>query len=964
MQPILSKIGRFLSRCWPESRARLLGFVSIVIVAFSLLTMSPVVTDFVNRAMGHYSFLTPVNEQLNPFRSRNALYDCGFPVYDLRIKPAEYKKIIALIDKAKARGELTDDLKQWSEATFICGDQCLDVKIRVRGDLADHWAGPRKSWRVRCKKDNCFEGQREFNLIIIEDDKAVQSRFHNEVFRKLGLVTFRDGYAVLRINGTLQGLYYATEHVDKPLLAYNRRPETSVFVNEHYGPTASGWKEQITENDFHARRALNQLLLYENNPTPENLSASLAVTDIDDYLRFIAGTTLFCSSHSRFLSQNHKVYYDTSRGLFYRIPWDLATGRIPTVYRYELEDPTACFDVFWWAPMSNTRLAMITEPEYRLKRNRILWSLVQNDDLIRLFDKTYDRVKRALRNDVMTAVSEVDRVSEYRSLVSRNISVIRRSLIKSKANLQVNYLENQTISLDIVVNNSSGIAISGFGLTQAEPGITYTVIRDDNGNGLHDEGEEILAQAVTDANGDAGIILDSENEILQPDSIVAENQPIYPLPGTIPGTRKVRPACTVVYPKRKTFSYLLIPSRMKGENSGESPQVRMVASNAVTGAPVNENDLAVAVMSFSEDYNPVRRKQSCKKFLDKNPQFTTHPTDSGVIVLKSGKHRFHGITVIPEKTALEIEPGTTILLDEGASLVSYGPVVAEGTEDVPITVKSSGEKPWGTFAVVRPGKKTVFNHVYFSGGNGAWVDGVLFTGSLAIHDGDAALVNCRFEKCGSEDAVNIKNGKAHIAKNVFLTNASDAIDLDFVTGDVLDNSFYSSGGDSIDVSGATLNISSNYVENSGDKGISIGEASDVEISDNLLIDNVIGVAVKDKSKARIDHCTLVGNDTSVAVYRKKPMFGGADVEILNSILVESDKYVVTDGFSTARLSRCIIPSEVEGIDCSTAPGNLAVTLRNNSYVYSNKLARGYGERDGQPADRPGITRAVTDTEIR
>ena len=62
-----------------------------------------------------------------------------------------------------------------------------------------------------------------------------------------------------------------------------------------------------------------------------------------------------------------------------------------------------------------------------------------------------------------------------------------------------------------------------------------------------------------------------------------------------------------------------------------------------------------------------------------------------------------------------------------------------------------------------------------------------------------------------DDALNLKYGHVHLEDNVFEDNASDAVDLDFVTGLVTGNRAERSGGDAFDFSGSSLEVTDNLV---------------------------------------------------------------------------------------------------------------------------------------------------------
>jgi hypothetical protein len=377
--------------------ASILAAGSAVVILVAVLTLSPALTRVSNRALGYSSIPGKINEYLNPFRTRHALLQGGLPVYDLRIAPAEYREILKIVDAAKARGRLDDDLKQWANARFLYEGRSRDVRLRVRGDFADHWENERRSWRIRFPKEDPLDGRREINLIVPADGKAITQAFANAVFRRLGCMTLRDRYSVLRINGVPQGVYYECEHFGAPFAAYNNRPETTVFTNPGGGRSPGSYREMVTENHAAAWAALDALLAYERDPSPERFTAAQALTDMDDYLRYLAGIALFCADHTSEVTDNHRLYYDTAAGAFLRIPWDLEPQRIPRLEQFDLADWHATFDVFARWPMSAFQAAALRDDRLRLQRNRHLWELVRDDSLMAVFDE------KAMRKHVLIA---------------------------------------------------------------------------------------------------------------------------------------------------------------------------------------------------------------------------------------------------------------------------------------------------------------------------------------------------------------------------------------------------------------------------------------------------------------------------------------------------------------------------------------------------------------------------------
>ncbi|MFC1756618.1 right-handed parallel beta-helix repeat-containing protein, partial [Patescibacteria group bacterium] len=272
-------------------------------------------------------------------------------------------------------------------------------------------------------------------------------------------------------------------------------------------------------------------------------------------------------------------------------------------------------------------------------------------------------------------------------------------------------------------------------------------------------------------------------------------------------------------------------------------------------------------------------------------------TDENTIRLPSGNYYFNETVIIPKGLELSIGAGSTIFLN--ASFISYSPVMAIGSEKLPISIKRlNPESAWGVFVVINA--KGEFNQVHFSGGSGDVIHGIYFTGMLASHNSDVHVSNSLFENAGDDDALNIKGGKFVIKNTIFKNNSFDAIDIDFSEGEVVDSMFLNNvgvDGDAIDLSFSEVAIIGNEIENCGDKGISIGEKSTSVVENNEIKGCQIGIAVKDSSYAKIVNSNLTENEIGISLYRKKQVFGGAKASLSNVVFESNVQDTKLDNLS-------------------------------------------------------------------
>ena len=250
-----------------------------------------------------------------------------------------------------------------------------------------------------------------------------------------------------------------------------------------------------------------------------------------------------------------------------------------------------------------------------------------------------------------------------------------------------------------------------------------------------------------------------------------------------------------------------------------------------------------------------------------------------LMVLKEGLVKVLNTFQLPRGMALLIEPGVLIEIADGASMIVRGDLIAEGTVALPITIRPEQGGRFGSVAVLGEpiDPLTVrLKHFNISGGGESWVDGVLFTGQLAMHRTIFSGRNIKVSDSGSDDGLNVKNSTVFIEDSHFFNNLGDQIDLDFVTGEVTGSLFNRSDranmSDGLDVSGSNILVFDNVFQNFGDKGLSIGEQSELLVVANKFLNNEQGIAVKDASTACVVNNELIDNNKDVIGYVKKKMY--------------------------------------------------------------------------------------------
>ena len=290
-------------------------------------------------------------------------------------------------------------------------------------------------------------------------------------------------------------------------------------------------------------------------------------------------------------------------------------------------------------------------------------------------------------------------------------------------------------------------------------------------------------------------------------------------------------------------------------------------------------------------YNRSSNKSITAFSLDLNQELFLIDKKLKILTVKTGAYIIKDNIKTPYGYQVVLEPGVKLSLAPDVSVLIRGPLIAEGTEDNKIIVKSlDSEKPFGTFSVYPENKnsKVKLTNFEINGGNEAVIDGIYFSGQISIHSAKVFIDNSSFLNSKSDDGINIKFSEVEIKNSKFMNNIGDQIDLDYCKGVFINNKLIFEKyeklkdieTDGLDISGTDIEIKENIFENFSDKGISVGEKSYPSISMNTFNNNNIALAIKDSSIAKVEYNIFNNNNEDVSLYIKKKFYGAPKL-ILN-----------------------------------------------------------------------------------
>ena len=235
----------------------------------------------------------------------------------------------------------------------------------------------------------------------------------------------------------------------------------------------------------------------------------------------------------------------------------------------------------------------------------------------------------------------------------------------------------------------------------------------------------------------------------------------------------------------------------------------------------------------------------------------------------SGKHKISNNIIFKKKVV--ISKGTELILSNKTNLIFKKSVKMDGTKNDPISISGNGSI--AIFNSTNSNSTSIINYVNFDNLITPSIPLMRFTGSINVHGGKINISNSKISNGSSEDQLNIVNSDINVSNLTFNNAISDAFDCDYCRGKMSNLSFFNIGGDGLDISGSNMTLSSATFNSINDKAISIGENSILNMKDIFIEKAGTGIAVKDGSKVEVLNISMkkILYD-GFMTYVKKPYF--------------------------------------------------------------------------------------------
>ena len=791
------------------------------------------------------------------WRVRSALHLPRSLALDQRMSVEDPKR--ALLDLRVDR-ELFDAIAddpiahagQSVQAFVFEGNTSQQVELRLRGDTSVHWTAEKKTLAIKSDRGEMFQGSR---WTVLSSKEVLPQFTANSMAADFGLIAVPTAVVPVYMNQRFNGLFRAFVPLDETFLRNAGRIPGNIFRGDtaERGDYFKGLPRELFVNPYIWDRvaandrpgAIGTAKLFDfvervnraggaQLPAPRQASESLVelagrrvsepgadplsqlfeILDFDEIARLLALELVIGDPWHISGVHNHFWYEDSSSGLLHPIPWDLRV--------LEIERPPqgANFNRFWRAALRDPRLfARALEEIHARNADGALLTQVSarvEEVAARYRDEfEFDRLRSG-------PISDVGTPEQVLATLRKNLAHLNDWVGDARASFAVAALDESGLVLDVVVDGRSGVdwASLDCGINGA-----LALFADADLDGVPSAGDREILLA-----GDAGRQEDGRRSFA-----LASRETL------LPGVR----AAQRLEPEPLAYRFFLRGEAIAPSGFG------LRLKNTIQGAPVIPTELSAgAALPCGSSAHPWARREPPARE-----------------VKLSGDVRLATTLAITRNTTLRIEPGTRIVLEPNVSIHCKGRIEALGSEAEPITIESADpRRPWGSLALWGEGaNESRFEHVRFSGGGGALLDDVEYTGMVCVHWARAVrFEHCEFsgnQRC--DDALHADVADVTLSHCWFHDTNADAVDFDISTGMIEHCKVERAGNDGFDLMTCSPTLRFNAIQGNGDKGISVGENSSPLVFSNTIRDNQRGIEVKDRSAPLLLNNSIEGNQVGV-----------------------------------------------------------------------------------------------------
>ena len=744
----------------------------------------------------------------------------------IQIKEKDLKILEINRDKALERGVIINDLDgEYVSATLDYNGKKMKIKMRLKGHMTDHIETENKwSFRIKVKDNDTFMGMKRFSIQQPGTRGYIYEWIYHELMKREDIIALRYKFINVSINGKDWGIYAVEENFDNELIENNNRKKGPIlrlnpdfyWINRY-----NGMKREYITAEFASYYSANFEAYREDKVLDDSVQKQY-------YLKAIALADGFRSKKLSVpqvfdverLAKFHAII-DLVGGL-HSIDWsDIKYYYNPVTAKLEPVAYESFSDFSVTEISGNYKYVSVDNNEYYEDWHTALFS---DPDFFRAYVKNLERITQKQYLDDFFAADNTE--------LDNNLKILYKEFPYKKFEKK-SYYRNQEMIKKIL--NEAPAAFHAY----------YTSVTD---NTIHlqigsIESLPVELKSISVVNS---VALPTKMFILpskQANEYVNYSDYTFVLPSTIKWTDLLISTLKV--------NYSILGSSIQKESS-------------VFPFPHTANEF------IAED---LKNKQTTVKMFP----FLIVDEENEKIYVKPGKQIITSDLIIPKGYLLIANAGVSIDLKNGSKIISYSPMIFNGSEDKQIEIGSSDSTSQGIALI--SASNSVFNYVTFK--QFAKIHDTQWKrrGAITFYESSVAFNHCGFMSIKSEDAINLIRSDFEFKNCLFKNMHHDAIGIDFSNGTIGVCAFEKCNENALDITMGKVAVDDISVFGSNNKAISVKGGGQLT-GKNVQIENSnVSLTAEDLSSINLQDVVIKDSKIGLVAYKNKSGQGHPSIKI-------------------------------------------------------------------------------------
>jgi len=268
-----------------------------------------------------------------------------FPKIELQINAANFKTISRKRDEAREVGLLFSSRDDLVNANVRIDDNEYSCLTRLKGDLLDHLAGDKWSFRIELNGSAQWNKMKKFSIHNSKARSHLAEWVMHKMMRREDIMTPQYDFASFVLNGRSVGIYGYEQHFDNYFLQENERVVAPIIRHndDGYWNNVLGelkeyeWAESSSIELFNKENDgdtdFMELYHYGHSALNDYLNgrkSAAQVFDVDKMARYYALIEIGHGLHAQLLT-NIRFYVHPTTGLLEPIGYDFYGDHMPNV---------------------------------------------------------------------------------------------------------------------------------------------------------------------------------------------------------------------------------------------------------------------------------------------------------------------------------------------------------------------------------------------------------------------------------------------------------------------------------------------------------------------------------------------------------------------------------------------------------------------------------------------------------